>query len=500
MKTNTKGSGSAERLRSGGIAAAQSDEMQLRRAVMTCLLWEKAAYESGSEIIANIQALVPRVAPQIVSQIAMAARHMQKLRHVPLLLCREMLRYDTHRPFVAATLENVILRADEMGEFLSIYWKTGGKPKSVPKQAKLGLAKAFQKFDEYQLAKWDRGNASVRLRDVMFLVHPKPKDATGEGRELTRTYKDKNEGSLLRHDETLQAKLTNNALATPDTWEVGLSAAKSPEEKKAVWERLLVERKLPAFALLKNLRNMQQVGVAENIIRDGIKGLKGDMLLPIDFLKAYQYAPGYKAELEEAMLKCAAQWPKLPGHTIMVIDVSGSMGCGLSDKSQYTRVDAAAAMAVLAKEMCESCTLYVTADRHVAVPSHLKGFALTDVIKPGALGAGGGGIYTYRLCEFLREQHKSNQPDRIVVFSDSQDCGGRDGTPRPHGKKNYIVDVSPHKNGVNYEGIWTAEIAGWSDQFMRYIALFEASTEQQQAFVAAVNEDKGPAKPKTPTA
>jgi hypothetical protein len=381
---------------------------------------------------------------------------------------------------------------------LAIYWKTGGKPKSVPKQAKKGLAAAFQKFDEYQLAKWDRGNAAVRLRDVMFLCHPKPKDATGEGRNVTREYKgfaqNGAKGEVLRHDDTLQAKLTNNALATPDTWEVGLSASKSPEEKKAVWERLLTERKLPAFALLKNLRNMEQVGVSSKAIQDGIGGLKGDMLLPIDFLKAYQFAPRYKGELEQAMLRCTAQWPKLPGHTIMVIDVSGSMGCSLSSKSEYTRVDAAAAMAVLAKEMCESCTLYVTGDRHVQVPHELRGFALTDTIRTGALGAGYGGIYTYRLCEFLRKQH-TTPPARVIVFSDSQDCGHGDSQPRPHGARNYIVDVSPHKNGVNYDGVWTAEIAGWSDQFMRYIALFEASQEQREEFIAAVT---GPAKPKTP--
>jgi hypothetical protein len=33
--------------------------------------------------------------------------------------------------------------------------------------------------------------------------------------------------------------------------------------------------------------------------------------------------------------------------------------------------------------------------------------------------------------------------------------------------------VSAHKNGVNYKGCWTAEISGWSEHFITYIAALE---------------------------
>ncbi|WP_281271097.1 hypothetical protein [Hymenobacter nivis] len=39
-----------------------------------------------------------------------------------------------------------------------------------------GLAEAFNCFDAYQLAKYDRAGA-VRLRDALFLVHPSAKNA-----------------------------------------------------------------------------------------------------------------------------------------------------------------------------------------------------------------------------------------------------------------------------------------------------------------------------------
>src|SRR5204863_5604364 len=101
-----------------------------------------------------------------------------KLRHAPLLLVRGMARHQTHRAPVSETLARVIQRADELAEFVAIYWKDGRVPLSG--QVKKGLAAAFPKFDEYQLAKYDRGG-HIKLRDVLFLCHAKPRDDTHAG-------------------------------------------------------------------------------------------------------------------------------------------------------------------------------------------------------------------------------------------------------------------------------------------------------------------------------
>ena len=100
-------------------------------------------------------------------------------------------------------------------------------------QVKKGLAAAFPKFDEYQLAKYDRGGP-IKLRDVLFLCHAKPRDAAQAG---------------------VWKKLIWGRLTTPDTWEVALS---SGADKREAWERLLRENKLGALALLRNLRNMRR--------------------------------------------------------------------------------------------------------------------------------------------------------------------------------------------------------------------------------------------------
>lgn len=97
-------------------------EEQLYRAVMSNMLWEDTFYESGESIADRIKNLIPKVEPPRVAQIAIDARSLMKLRHVPLLIAREMARLDTHKHLVAKLLPEIIQRPDELCEFLSLYW------------------------------------------------------------------------------------------------------------------------------------------------------------------------------------------------------------------------------------------------------------------------------------------------------------------------------------------------------------------------------------------
>ncbi|MBN4668680.1 TROVE domain-containing protein, partial [Pandoraea nosoerga] len=131
-------------------------EMELRRALLNCLLWENQFYEDGVAIADRIKALVPLVAPERTAELAIAARETMKLRHAPLLVVREMARHPTHRGLVADTLARVIQRPDEMTELLAIYWADALGPQQqrkrqpVSAQIKKGLARALTKFDAYQ--------------------------------------------------------------------------------------------------------------------------------------------------------------------------------------------------------------------------------------------------------------------------------------------------------------------------------------------------------------
>lgn len=460
----------------GTDAAKQDAEALLRRSVMANLLWEDNFYENGQSITENIKAFIPHVDPNTVFEIAVEARHIQKLRHIPLLIAREMARLPNHKKHVGKLLPLIIQRPDEITEFVSIYWKNGKQPLS--KQVKIGLAAAFNSFDEYQLAKYNR-NTEVKLKDVAFLVHPKP--PVGKKGDVAQPIDKKGykRGEVFRHDDFLVTKLIKDELKTPDTWEVALSSEK---DKKESWTRLIKERKLGALAFLRNLRNMIDVGVADKVIRDGFDSLNAKWLLPLNYIAAAKHAPKYLREIEELMFR--SQFPTLVGRSIVIVDVSGSMVWPISGKSNFTRMDIASSLAVMAAEMSDQITVYATAGSDYTRTHQTKfvppkrGFALIDEIYKAQDKLELGGIFTRQAVKYVREQEKED-PDRIIVISDSQDCDlPNAGMPEPFGKYNYIIDVAAHTRGINYDGVWDAEISGWSDHFLTYIAKYENTIQE----------------------
>ena len=425
------------RTHEGAPAAIITAEQALRRSVLSCMLWENEFYEDGVSIAGRIRELVPKVEAAKVAALAVEARTNMKLRHVPLLLVREMARHATHRSLVAETLVSVIQRADELAEFVAIYWADGRAPLSA--QVKKGLAAAFTRFDEYALAKYDRAGA-VRLRDVLFLCHAKPVDAA---------------------QAALWKRLIANELATPDTWEVALSTGESAGDKHAAWTRLLSERKLGALALLRNLRNIKDANVEEHLVLNALDAMKTDRVLPFRFLAAARYAPQWEEMLERAMFRALADKPRLTGHTVLMVDVSGSMVAPLSRRSEMLRTDAAYGLAVLLRELAEKVTIYTFSTAAKQVPAR-RGFALRDAMEAsqphGATNLGAS-------LDAVKDSH-----DRIIVITDEQ---SHDRVPAPRAA-GYIINVASYKNGVGY-GPWN-HIDGWSESIIDYIRELEQST------------------------
>src|SRR5438045_5808332 len=96
------------RTHEGAPARQVSTELQLRRSVLACLLWESQFYEDGVEIAGRIAELVPKVDAEKVAAVALEAREKMKLRHAPLLLVREIARRVTHRGLVGEIVGRVI--------------------------------------------------------------------------------------------------------------------------------------------------------------------------------------------------------------------------------------------------------------------------------------------------------------------------------------------------------------------------------------------------------
>lgn len=453
MRTNTK-TARPQELTHGGVPAYQhmTPIQALRRSVLACLLWEQTFYESGQSIADRIVDLSGQVTPDELAALSVEARSQFNLRHAPLLLLAGLAKHGKGK-VVGDAIRDTIQRADEIAEFLSIYWRNGRTPLS--KQVKRGLAMAFGKFTEYDLAKYNR-DADIKLRDVLFMVHAKPSDKQikGGGVLVPPVAKDKyKRGEVTRHPGSLLAKLVDDNLASPETWENRLSRG---EDKKTVFEDMLRKGELGYLALLRNLRNMAEAGVSEPLVAGAILARNGaKRVLPFRYVAAARAAPQYEPLLDKALLAAIEDLPRLPGKTAVLVDVSGSMNAALSGKSDMNRIDAAATLASIING---DCRVFSFSEKVVEVP-HRKGMAGVDAIKRSQPH---GGTALSHAVDYV---NKNVPHDRLICISDEQATDAR--VVEPKAPLAYMLNVAAFKNGVGY-GKWQ-HIDGFSENVLRYI-------------------------------
>jgi 60 kDa SS-A/Ro ribonucleoprotein len=414
---------------------------QLRRSVLACLLWEDEFYESGELIASRIEQLAARVEPEALARLAVEAREVMHLRHAPLLLLTVLIRTGAGREkLVADTIARVVQRADEVTELLALYWKAGKRPLSG--QLKKGLSRAIAKFDAYELAKYNRAGP-VKLRDVLFLVHAKP-----VGEEQTATW----------------ARLANDVLPSPDTWEVALSGG---ADKRETFERLLKEGRLGYLALLRNLRGMTEAGVDESLVRQAILARKGaHRVLPFRYVAAARAAPLFEPELDSALLASIGAQAPLPGRTVVLVDVSGSMSDRLSRRSDLTRLDAAAALAaVLPGGNRGDVRVFTFSDQVVEVAAR-RGMAGIDAIRSSQPN---GGTYLGKAVTLVNRLPHEWSHGRLIVITDEQ---SHDQVPDPVARHAYLINVASARHGVGY-GRWT-HLDGFSEGVLRWLREAEA--------------------------
>lgn len=422
---------------------------KLRRTIMASLLWEDNFYENGESAADRVAQYMTEVTPAQAEKALMEAKFDNKLRHMPLYLMTQMAK---NKMLSADQVAKVITRVDDMSELIALYQKDEANKHMIPHSIQKGMAKAFPKFDEYQFAKYRGDKKEIKLKDVIRLAHPKP-----ETDEQSKLWK----------------KIVDGTLATPDTWEVALSAG---GDKKETWTRLLKEHKLGALALLRNLNGMTSCGVDENLIKDTIKDTGMNKILPFQIVNAAQHAPDCADILEEKFFESVNECPHLDGDTIVLVDVSGSMSDTLSQKSDMMRVTAAAALATLCKEICANVRCYTFTDELKKLKSSTRGFSLVDTIVGGLGGCTAVKDCTNDAIKEYQSNHDGAMPKRVIVITDEQTNSDYDSNliNLPRSSKGYMINVGTYEKGIDYGGHsgWTT-ISGWSDNIVKYIAAVE---------------------------
>ncbi|WP_228452267.1 TROVE domain-containing protein [Chryseobacterium sp. c4a] len=416
----------------GAKAYVMTPAEELYSAVVTTGLSD-ITYEKGNDRLERIQSLIQKNDPEFVAKLAVYARKDMHLRSIPLVLATELAKETSGNGLVSKTVDGVVQRADEITELLAYYQLANERTETkklnrLSKQIQKGLAKSFNKFDEYQFAKYNR-KGEVTLKDALFLVHPKAKD--------------ENQQSIFN-------KIVNDILETPYTWEVELSVlgqkkfvneAEKKQAFKSKWEELIFSNKLGYMATLRNLRNILEAGVSPeamskvcNYLSDE-RAVRNSKQLPFRFLAAYRelkkidspYLSSVWNALEEAVVVSAQNIKGFGFNTSVVIaaDVSGSMQKSVSPRSKVLLYDIGLLMSMILQSKCQNVTTGIFGDRWLRVAMPKQGI-LNNVDafykREGEVGYSTNG---YLVIEDLIKRKEI--VDKVMLFTDTQlwDSSGR---------------------------------------------------------------------------
>lgn len=503
----------------GEKAFVVPDKLGLIGLLLTSFV-QDSYYEKESDTLKRFEEYVKNIKDKkFVAKAGIFARTEFGMRSITHVLSVLLAKHVKNETWTKHYFDKVVYRVDDITEILSYYCKLYGRP--IPNAMRKGLAKSFDKFDEYQLAKYRGENKEFSLIDAVNLLHPTP---------------------VQKNQEALE-KLMKGTLKSTDTWESKLTQAgqkaKSEEEKeelkKEAWEDLIKSKKLGLFAALRNLRNIliqapEILDEALNILTNE-QAIKKSLVLPFRFLTAYKEFDKTTASLEDRKvifeseksnnnikkIKTALNkaielsinnLPQLDGKVAILSDNSGSMtgdrgGNSLISKMSNTKTsDIANLFAVMYWKKCNDTFVGLFGDRLITptldrTKDLFENFKIIDYAKDMCGGATEAGIYSF----FREIIKKKTIIDKIVVFSDCQIGEGNAWYGHASGERQgdfnslynqykkinpdikvYSVDLKNYGTNVFSGDVY--RICGWSEKIFDVMKLLE---QDKNALIARID-------------
>ena len=396
--------------------------------------------------------------------IAAWLRQSMNIRLTPQVILTVCSQLDDTKPFVRAYAPHIILRPDEVKDNLMLHRFLFGK-KCISNCLGLGLGDSIKRFGERGLLRYE-GNEYPSWKDVLCWL---PRRSTNGGWPLpapvakyfiTGNIVDPEATPIIAAREALgkctkfDAEARRLAVKSQVNWEVLLSQFGS--DKNKVWSFLLEENLVYYMALLRNLRNLLQVGVDDKLLDLVAKKLadptevRKSKQLPFRFLAAFEalneasLKPVQKQQMLEAVESAcdaaAENIPVLPGLTVVFADNSGSMSDLVSDKSKISCRDAANMLAGIVGKRGEKVVVCAFADM-AKIINHSRNNTVLNTAKQfidPKNNCGGGTNASECIALMLKHGLK---PDRVIVLSDMQswaDAGGLSWASRGNFKANWI--------------------------------------------------------------
>lgn len=459
----------------GAVAFKMEDDLRLYTRVLTSLVNEDKFYKKGDAHDKAILVNLKKVNPVFAAGLAVYAREVFNLRSIPVMLLAELAELHRGDKLVGRAIERIIQRPDELTEMVA--YRLNKYSRTLPQQIKKGLARAFTKFDEYQLQKYNKAG-DVKLKDVLFMVHPKPKD---------------------KEQDKMWKRLINDELKTPETWETKISGKGSTKEN---WEDMLKSGKMGIMAVIRNLRNFVEKEVdlepAIKLLTDKNVILKSRQF-PFRFYNAYRELVKVNAPVEilnavvDAMEISTENVPNLDGRTLIAVDRSGSMDQPLSRYGSTKYFEIAGLLASIYHKKNPSGTIVgsFSGDWDVRTLNSRDSIITNmEAINKGYHGS----TNTYKVFDWLKDS--GEKFDRIIILSDEQawDSGHGYGFFGMSTRENTVQESyikSGHKGwlySIDLAGYGTSsmdaknpnviKLAGWSEKVFNYLQKNEEDKEK----------------------
>ena len=259
--------------------------------------------------------------------------------------------------------------------------------------------------------------------------------------------------------------------------------ATQPGISAAVWETAMPN--MGYMELLRNVRNMEESGVASDILDIAASRLsdpqqiRDSRQMPLRFwsaAKALSDSRTFESALESGLEVSTEAVPPLDGRTLILVDQSGSMGVpyggyrnigDINVDSQATLGEVAALYgAALAKRSKDVDLVMFGSSHHLA--ADVKDSSILDSVRNhGSASLGGTNTWTA-----LNESFQNH--DRVIILSDGQ---SNDRGSLPKGVPVHFFDLTGHSvsfandNSPNYYAY-----GGLSDLSFRLFAIMEGAS------------------------
>ena len=258
----------------GFQAFSRSDKKQeLASIILNSMLNGDSYYQTENSRIESIEKILKEVIsedPVFATKAMVYVRNEGNLRSVSHLMGNVLVEEIKGKQFLKNALAKSMVRPDDATEMVAL-WNSRHSGTMIPNSLRKAIKFSLEnKWDAYQLKKY-YGNGSVKVSNLINIAHPKPKD----------------EAQRVTFKQALEGKLPK--IQTAQT----INAGTTGEDRAEAFGKLLIEGKLGYMAALKNIKNILEAGVTDEVVDALVSLLSNERavlnsrVLPFRFTQAY---------------------------------------------------------------------------------------------------------------------------------------------------------------------------------------------------------------------